>query len=286
MELIDTHVHLLYPEKFTYAWGVAVPALNRPFPLAHYRAAASDPPRDMRVKSLMFLEADVPAAQQLAEVDFISRVAAKDRGELPIAAIIAGAWPESADFATQIEQLAGNGRVRGVRRVLHTMPDEFSSTLTFSENLRRLPELGLTFDLCLRPPLLPTVTALVARCPATQFVLDHAGVPDIAGGQLDPWRENLQKLAEQPNVVCKFSGLASCCDPAQPMTPQVRPYFDHCLKCFTPQRLMWGSDWPLCDLTFDLPGWLRTTSELLCELSEDEQTAIGMGTAKRIYRLV
>ena len=98
-------------------------------------------------------------------------------------------------------------------------------------------------------------------------------------------RDDLRRLAERPNVACKFSGLASCCDAMRPMTPQVRPYFEHCLECFTPARLMWGSDWPVCNLTFDLGAWLRTTAELPGELSPEEQTAMGTGTAQRIYRL-
>jgi L-fuconolactonase len=110
-------------------------------------------------------------------------------------------------------------------------------------------------------------------------------VPDIAGGQLDPWRGHLRQLAAQPNVVCKFSGLASVCDPSRPMTPQVRPYFEHCLECFSPGRIMWGSDWPVCNLTFDLAAWLQTTAELLGGLSGPERAAIATGTASRIYRL-
>ena len=144
---------------------------------------------------------------------------------------------------------------------------------------------GLTFDLCLRPHLIPAAAELAARCPETQFVLDHCGVPNIARGELDPWRGQLRAIAARPNVVCKFSGLASVCDPRRPMTSQVRPYFAHCLECFSPARLMWGSDWPVCNVTFDLAAWLQTTADLLGELSASEQTAIAAGTARRIYRL-
>lgn len=285
MELIDTHVHLLYPENFSYAWCAPLPVLNRAFRLGDYRAAAAAGPVGARVQSVVFMEADVPAAQQEAETGFFSRLAGSDRDAPLLAAVIAGAWPESADFPAQVARLAGKARVRGVRRVLHTMPDGLSQTPRFAENLRLLAGHGLTFDLCLRPHLLPAVIALSGRCPETQFVLDHCGVPDIARRKLDPWRDGIRQLAARPNVVCKFSGLASCCDPTRPMTPQVRPYFEHCLECFSPARLMWGSDWPVCNLTFDLAAWLQTTAELLCGLSGDEQAAIGTGTAQRIYRL-
>lgn len=284
MELIDSHVHLLEPEKFSYAWCAPVPALNHAFRLADYRAAAAGP-AGVRIASAVFMEADVPAAQQEAEADYFSRLAGRDRGTLPLGAVIAGAWPESAEFPAQLERYALDARIRGVRRVLHTMPDGLVQTPRFAENLRRLAQYGFTFDVCLRPHLLPAVTDLVARCPETQFVLDHCGVPDIAGGQLDPWRGLIRQLAARPNVTCKFSGLASVCDPAKPLTPQVRPYFEHCLECFSPARLMWGSDWPVCNLGFNLAAWLQTTGDLLGALSPDEQAAIGSGTARRIYRL-
>lgn len=285
MELIDTHVHLFYPEQFSYEWCAQVPVLNRAFRLEDYRAAAVRAPAGTRIHSIIFMEADVPAAQQEAEAAFFSQLAGADRGTPPLTAVIASAWPESADFPAQLARTTRDSRIRGLRRVLHTMPDELSQAPRFAENLRRLAGYGLTFDLCLRPHLLPAVADLVARCPETQFVLDHGGVPNIAGGELDPWRGHLRQLAAQPNVVCKFSGLASVCDPSRPMTAQVRPYFEHCLECFSPGRVMWGSDWPVCNLTFDLAAWLQTTADLLHELSEDEQAAIATGTARRIYRL-
>jgi predicted TIM-barrel fold metal-dependent hydrolase len=204
---------------------------------------------------------------------------------LKISALIAGVWPESATFTAQIEKLAGNNMVRGVRRVLHTMPPELSENPLFAENLRRLPKRGLTFDLCLRPHLLRSVTQLVSRCAETQFVLDHCGVPNIAAQEFSDWAADIRELAARPNVACKFSGLAGCCDPRKPLTPQVRPYFEHCLACFRPERMMWGSDWPVCSATTPLSAWLRTSAELLGALSAHEQAAIGHATAQRVYRI-
>lgn len=285
MELIDSHIHLLHPEGFSYAWCAGSPVLSRAFRMEDYRAAAAAVPAGMRVRSAVFIEADVPAGQQEAEAEYFGRMARESRGPFRLAAVIAAAWPESEAFSAHLEHYARDSRVRGVRRVLHTMPDGLVETPRFADNLRRLAGHQMTFDLCLRPHLLPAVTRLVAKCPETMFVLDHCGVPDIASGRLDPWREDLRNLAVLPNVVCKFSGLASVCDAARPMTLQVRPYFEHCLECFGPARMMWGSDWPLCNLTFDLAAWVRTTAELLGGLSEPEQAAIAVDTARRIYRL-
>lgn len=284
MEFIDSHVHLLYPEHFSYEWCASVPALNHACRMDDYRAAAANSAVG-RVRSLVYLEADVPAVQQEAETEFFSRMADRDRVAPAVDAVVASAWPESVHFPEQVARLAGNPRVRGVRRVLHTQPNGLSLMPRFAEHLRLLPSHGLTFDLCLRPHLIPVASELAGRCPETQFVLDHCGVPDIGGGGLDPWRESIRCLAERPNVTCKFSGLASLCDPRRPLTLQVRPYFEHCLECFGPGRIMWGSDWPLCNVTFDLAAWLQTSVALLSELSPSEQRAIAHGTAGRIYRL-
>ncbi|MBS0631303.1 MAG: amidohydrolase family protein [Verrucomicrobia bacterium] len=282
MQLIDTHVHLLHPERFAYEWCAGVPALQGPFPLAAYRAAASRAPHAAHVQAAVFMEADVPAAQQENEAAYFSALVETETGPLPLIAVIAGARPESPDFPAQLARLAANPRIRGLRRVLHTMPDDFSLAPLLAENLRRLPAHGLTFDLCLRPRQLPNVITLVRRCPETQFILDHCGVPAIARGELDPWRGYIRQLAELPNVVCKISGLPGCADPARPLVPQLRPFVEHCCASFGVSRLLWGSDWPVSP---DLPAWLEATAELFGSFSTAEKLQLGVTNAQRIYRL-
>jgi predicted TIM-barrel fold metal-dependent hydrolase len=285
LALIDTHLHLLYPDQFSYEWCAGIPALQGAFTLEDYRKLANGANRRVHIESAIFMEVDVPVAQQAAEADFFARMADRDRGKPPLMAVIASARPESPDFPAQLAKLAADVRVRGLRRVLHTVPDETAQTDRFAENIRLLAPHELTFDLCARPHQLPFLTTLVERCPQVQFVLDHCGVPDIAGGGLDPWRDSIRALAKLPNVACKVSGLASCAAADWPLTPQVQPYFDHCLECFYPERLIWGSDWPVCNLPRSLEAWLDTTADLLGALSEHEQAAIGTGNANRIYRL-
>lgn len=282
MELIDTHVHLLHPDQFNYEWCAGVPALQGRFGLDDYRMQAANAKGRVNVHSVIFMEADVPVAQQEAETNYFARMADKDRGKPSLIAVIAAAWPESPDFPRQLAKLAGDARVRGLRRVLHTQPDELSQTELFAENLRLLAKCELAFDLCVRPRHLPLVATLAERCPQTQFVLDHCGAPDVAAGELDSWREGIRALAARPNVACKFSGLGSLADPSKPLTPQVRPVFEHCLECFYPERMVWGSDWPVSP---DLKTWCDTTADLLGELSDHEQAAIASGNANRIYRL-
>jgi predicted TIM-barrel fold metal-dependent hydrolase len=282
MDLIDTHVHLMHPELFAYPWCAGNPALQRRFNLEDYRAAAAKAKGRAQIQAMLFMEADVPAAQQAAETEFFARMADKDRGDPPLLAVIAAAAPETADFPRQLARLAGDARVRGLRRVLHNVPDELAQTELFAENLRLLAKHELTFDLCVRPRQLAIMAELAGKCPQTQFVLDHAGAPDVAGGEAELWREGIRRLAAHANVACKFSGLGSLADKSKPLTAQIRPYFTHCLECFYPERVLWGSDWPVSP---KLQEWVETTAELLGELSDHEQAAIGTGNAGRIYRL-
>ncbi|MBW7894715.1 MAG: amidohydrolase family protein [Opitutaceae bacterium] len=283
MDLIDTHVHLLHPEYFTYDWCAGLAGLEgKTHSLDAYRRAVANHPAGLRVEALLFMEADVPVDQQATEAELFGRLANRDRATPALVGVIAGARPELEGFAAQLAECNGLARVRGLRRVLHTQPDEVLASPLLAENLRRLPETGLTFDLCIRPRQLPLVAALVSVCPQTQFVLDHAGAPDVAGGDLAAWRTGITELAARPNVVCKFSGLGSLADPTQPLTPQVRPVFEHCLECFYPERMLWGSDWPVAA---DMSAWLQTTADLLGELRDHEQAAIASGNANRVYRL-
>lgn len=282
IDLIDTHVHLLHADLFTYAWCEGHAALAGNHTLDDYRQALADGPAGVRVQSLLYMEADVLPAEQELEAELFSRLAGRDKASPSILALIAGAHAESPEFPQQLATLTRDVRVRGVRRVLHTQPDEVLQSAVLAENLRMLSGKELTFDLCVRRRQLPLIAALVEQCPQVQFVLDHAGAPDLASGDLDGWREGIRALAARPNVACKFSGLGSLADPAQPLTSQVRPVFEHCLECFYPERMLWGSDWPV---SADLAAWLRTTAELLGGLQDYEQTAIGSGNANRIYRL-
>ena len=282
MELIDTHVHLLHPKQFTYAWCATNPPMQRRFCIEDYREALGRVRSQVQVQALIFVEADVPTAEQTDQTTWSAQLANRDRGEPPLLAIVTGAAPERPDFPAQLDRLAGEARVRGLRRVLFTQPDSVLQSPVLGESLRLLAARELTFDLCVRPRQLPLVTALVTQCPQTQFVLDHAGAPDVTGGEFQAWREGITQLAARANVVCKFSGLGSLANPKLPLSPQVRPYFAHCLECFHPERMLWGSDWPMSP---NLQAWFEATTELLGELSDHEQAAIGTDNARRIYRL-
>jgi predicted TIM-barrel fold metal-dependent hydrolase len=276
--LIDTHQHLMYPDRLAYGWTRGMPALEgRAFTLEDYRALT----RGAGIAATLFMECAVDDGQEAREVEVIEAIAARPNSG--IAGIVASCRPEHEDFPETLERLAG--RVRGFRRVLHVVPDEVSRGTVFRANVRRIGAAGLPFDLCLLARQLPLGLELVRAAPETCFVLDHCGVPDIAGGGLDPWRAHVRALADEENVVAKVSGVLAYCDPARAGPDAVSPYLEHVIDSFGPERCLWGSDWPVVNVTASLPLWLEITRSLLDQLSADEAAAIAHRTASRVYGL-
>jgi len=277
MHLVDTHLHLWDLDRLPYSWCATVPPLHRSFRLTDYLAASADTP----ITKTVFMECDVDAPHQLAEARAIQTLA--DAHPL-IAGIVASGRPESADFPAHLEQLAALPALRGLRRVLHVVPDVVSEQPLFRENLRCLPALGLTFDLCVLARQLPLARALADACPDVTFILDHCGVPDIKNRALDPWRADLRALAERPNVHCKLSGLVAYAA-ADWTTADLRPWFEHVVACFGWDRLVWGGDWPVCTLGAPLSRWVAATAELTAAASADERAKLYHRNAERLYRV-
>jgi L-fuconolactonase len=176
--------------------------------------------------------------------------------------------------------------VRGVRHLIQGEADPgFCRRPEFIAGVRAAGERGLSFDICVKHHQLASVVDLVCECPGTQFVLDHAGKPDIRGQKLEPWRELITKLAWLPHVACKLSGLVTEADPAAWTIEDLRPYVDHLLARFGAHRLIFGSDWPVVKLASSYQHWLDTALTLLAPLDSEDRDAILSANAQRIYRL-
>lgn len=274
MERIDTHQHMIYPDHFSYDWAGDFPALQGNFRIEEYRAAAG-----CNIGELIFMEVDVPWEQATSETAFFCELA--EDPENPIAGVVAACRPEHGDFAAQLETIA-HPRLVGCRRVLHTQPAELSTTPLFRENVARLGAAGLTFDLCVLPRQHAPAGELVDACPDTRFILDHCGIPDIASGDLDAWRASLRELSRRPHLACKISGIVAYA--AGDITADtLRPVVEHTIECFGWDRVVWGSDWPVCNLTRDLRTWTRLLDEILAGSSQDELARLYQRNARTVY---
>ena len=279
MKFVDTHQHLWDKDLFHYAWLEPLPQLDRSFRLSDYRDAS----RDFDIEKTVFVECDVDEAQVMDEALHILRLA--DDPANRIGGIVASGRPERDGFQAHIEKLAAHPKVKGVRRILHTGADEAGLAKIFVENVARLERYGLSFDICVLARQLPVAINLAAKCPRVQFILDHCGVPQVKEQVLDPWRAQITELSNFPNVACKVSGLIAYGDPANWTAEDLRPFIDHVIASFGWDRVMFGSDWPVCNLTASYKQWVETLLSLTHAAGEANQRKLFHDNAIRIYRL-
>jgi L-fuconolactonase len=184
-----------------------------------------------------------------------------------------------------LAQLLEDKRLKGVRHVLQGEPDAFMADPAFNAGLAAVTACGLSYDLLVKAPQLSAAIALVDRHPDLPFVLDHIAKPVGGGAPPAEWRRDLAELARRPHVCCKFSGVVTEV-PGYAWTPELlRPYFDIVLAAFGADRLMFGSDWPVCLAASEYASWFRFVASCVTGLSAGERDLILGGTATRFYRL-
>ena len=280
ISLLDTHQHLVYREKASYGWTKDIPPLAEGnFTLDDYKTLTEG----LGIGGTLFMETGVDDPDYQQETRFVKSLA--DNSDNGMIGLISSIRPESDEaFETWLEETIEMGVV-GYRRILHVMPDDTSQSDIFRNNVRKIGVSGKTFDICFLPGQLPVACELAKACENTKLILNHCGVPDIAGNGLDPWRQDIKALAQIPNVICKLSGLMAYCAPGTSSLETIEPYVDHALNCFGPNRIVWGSDWPVVNLAKGLPEWIAVTRKILGKLSADEASSIAYGTAQTVYKV-
>jgi predicted TIM-barrel fold metal-dependent hydrolase len=277
--IIDTHLHLINKSALTYPWLSSAPTLDRDF---LYETYAREAKRAGIVGSL-HMEVDVDPDEMEKETAEIRRLS-ETEGSL-LKGAIAACRPEDADFPDYLARQTANPFVKGFRRVLHVVPDDVSEGATFRENIKRLAKSRFSFDLCVLPHQIPKAIALVDLAPDVQFILDHCGVPAIKDRQDHPWRDHMIEIARRPNVTAKISGVIAYADAESWTVETLRPYVEHTIAVFGWDRVVWGSDWPVCTLGGTLSTWVATTQALIAGASVEERTKLLSGNARRIWGL-
>ena len=273
--IFDTHLHLIDRSRLSYPWLAGLPPLDRDWDFDSYLATAAR----VGITDVLHMEVDVAEADIDRETAWVAEMMARPGS--PLRGAISAARPESPGFETWLDQV-DRRVVRGVRRVLHVVPDEVSQGDLFRRNLRRLGQAGLPFDICMLQRQLPLAIDLVDACPDTVFILDHCGVPAIASGAFDDWATSISRIAERPNVNAKLSGI-SAYGPADWTLQTLSPYASHLIDAFSPGRIVWGSDSPVCTLQSTLAEWVATTQALLHDHTPEDRNSILAGNARRIW---
>ncbi len=194
--------------------------------------------------------------------------------------------PDVGDRLDALRSAPGGERLRGVRHLVESEPDpRWLARPQVRAGLAAVAARDLTYDLLVRPAQLPAAVELAAALPDLTLVLDHAGKPGIAGGDLAGWERDLRALARHEQVRCKLSGLVTEADHARWRPADLAPVTQVLLDAFGPARLMFGSDWPVCLLASSWPRWARTAADLLAGLTRAELNEVLSGTATATYRL-
>jgi L-fuconolactonase len=272
---IDAHHHVWDLAVRDQPWSASLPQLRRSFGMDELRPSLAEHGIDATI-----LVQTVPVAEEtpeLLQLAYVDPTVAGVVGWIDLSA------PEAIDRLAELSALSGN--LVGIRHGVQDEPDpRWLCRSQVRRGLAAVGAAGLSFDLLIRPAQLGAAIETVRALPELRFVLDHAAKPLIAQGILEPWREQVSHLAALPNVAAKLSGLVTEVGPNWTVE-MLSPYTDVLLDSFGPQRIMFGSDWPVCLLAGTYGEVVEVSAELTAKLLPDETADVFGGTATRWYGL-
>ena len=176
-------------------------------------------------------------------------------------------------------------KLKGFRHIAQGEPDDFLARSDVIAGISQLGDAGFTYDILIYPRQLAAAEQLVARCPGVRFILDHCAKPPIVSGEIVEWRRGLRALARHANVTCKLSGLVTEAAWNTWSDADLEPYLDSAAQAFGPDRLMFGSDWPVCLLAAEYAEVAGAVARWAERLSISERESVFGGTARMVYRL-
>jgi L-fucono-1,5-lactonase len=192
----------------------------------------------------------------------------------------------SPELPRQLEELARHPRFKGVRHVAQSEPDDaFLAREDVVRGIAALEAFGLAYDILIYARQLPAAIELARRLPRQRFVLDHVAKPEIKVGRISPWKEQVRELSSCPNVLCKVSGMVTEAAWHGFTAADFRPYLDVVWAAFGADRLMFGSDWPVCTLAADYATVAEIVLDALGGRPAAEREAVLGGNAARFYRI-
>jgi L-fuconolactonase len=278
--IVDAHHHLWDPSRRTYPFlaGEAMAPVRRPYTVDDLRQVTGS-----RVDRTVLVQT---VGDEGETPDFLA--AARGSGGL-IAGVVG--WvdltaPDVAERIARLREMPGGDRLVGIRHQVQDEPDPgWLARPEVRRGIRAVGDAGLAYDLLVLTPQLRSARQLVEEMPEVRFVLDHLAKPGIAARQWDPWDTGISTLGSLPNVTAKLSGLVTEARWDGWKPDDFRRYADHALRAFGPDRLMFGSDWPVCLLAAGYGEVFDLAHELTATLSPAERAAVFGGTAVRTYQL-
>jgi L-fuconolactonase len=273
--VIDAHHHLWQYSASEYEWiDDRMTILRRDFLPAEFIAELTNTGIDGAVT--------VQARQTLQETQWLLELANKHK---EILGVVGWAPIASPDFETSLDALAANPKLAGLRHVVQAEPEGFLDGEDFNRGIRAMRDTRLVYDLLVVEHQLGEAIRFVDRHPQQMFMLDHIAKPKIAAGEIEPWRAQIQELSKRSNVCCKISGMVTEDSWSHWSIDSLQPFLDTVVSAFGPDRLMAGSDWPVCLVATGYAQWWHLLRNYFANFSDAERADICGATATRIYNL-
>jgi len=289
LSIVDTHQHLWNLRQFRLPWLRPGGELTRDYTLADYEEAT----KELRITKAIYMEVAVVTEQKLAEAKHVIKIC-EDKSNPTCAAVIGGLILENS-FKDYILQFKGNPYIKGVRHGLNN-PRQLEDNRLI-QNLRLLGTLNMGFDLLVPPRLIGEAAKLVEQCGDTRFILDHCGNADplsfdrnLDWGRepqhdANQWKRDVDTLADQTNVICKISGIIARVPKRKATAEVLSLIVTHCLDTFGPDRVVFGSDWPVCTRGAPLRVWTNLLHEIVRRRSFEEKRKLFWKNAHDFYDL-
>ncbi len=273
--IIDAHQHFWRYHPVRHAWITPdMAVIRRDF-------GPADIVRELEPNKVAGCIA-VQADQSEAETEYLLKLA---RANPFIRGVIGWVDMRSPNVAQRLHHYCGAREFRGVRHIAQAERDDFLDDDHFNRGLACLQEIGLAYDILVYPRQLPAVIRLVRRHPDQQFVVDHLAKPLIRAQRLEPWEADLRELAKAGNVHCKISGLVTEADWRHWAPVDFKPYLDVAFEAFGVDRLLFGSDWPVCLVAASYGQVVGILSDYLASAAPLDRSKVFGANALHVYQV-
>jgi len=275
MTIIDTHQHFWKYDPVNYSWiNDEMQVIRRDFLPGDLAVVVNEE----KLRGTVAVQAD----QTEAETDWLLQLAAKNDF---IKGVVGWVDLRSSHIEERLQHYQQFSKLKGFRHVLQGEEPSFMLQESFLNGISKLNEYGFAYDILIFPQHLEAALQLVKQFPQQRFVVDHVAKPTIKDGKIDEWKTGMQQLAKHKNVYCKISGMVTEADWKNWTAEQLKPYIDVVVESFGIDRIMYGSDWPVCLVASSYNKWIETVKEYFSAYSAEDQEKVFSGNAIKFYQL-
>lgn len=275
MTIIDTHQHFWKYDPVNYSWiNDEMQVIRKDFLPGDLAVVV----HEEKLHGTIAVQAD----QTETETDWLLQLAAKNDF---IKGVVGWVDLRSSNIEERLQHYQEFSKLKGFRHVLQGEDPSFMLQESFLNGISKLNEFGFAYDILIFPQHLPAAQQLVEKFPQQRFFVDHVAKPYIKDGKIDEWKAGMQQLAQHRNVHCKISGMVTEADWKNWTAEQLKPYIDVVVESFGIDRIMYGSDWPVCLVASSYKQWLQTVKEYFNAYSTEDQEKVFSGNAIKFYQL-